>query len=170
MNISFPTTLDGCQALIRQMAWNEAFGCFTRFGFEKWVWPQIREQARWIVFFDLDNIHKLNEAHGSYEPVDEMIKLGLSVLRWTDFVAGQVKSGDEFMVCMLDPAKHLMRGDQRETLDPHALVGRLKDSLKRAGLSASFAIVPVDPSSDLMTNLKPAIDQVFAQKQSRGRA
>ena len=81
IKINFPQTLSSCHELIRAMAWNEAFGCFNRAGFESWIWPQIREKARWIVYFDLDNIHQLNETKGGYEPVDQMIKLGLSVLR-----------------------------------------------------------------------------------------
>jgi hypothetical protein len=166
--ISFPLTVEGCQKLIRQLAWNESFGCFSRAGFEKWIWPQIQERARWIIYFDLNNIHELNAAHGGYEPVDQMIRLGLSVLRWSDFVAGQVKSGDEFLVCMLEPESDSPDAGQREKLDPQALMERLKDSLGRAGLTAVFSIVPVE-SSDLMTVLKPAIEHVFAIKQNRAR-
>jgi GGDEF domain-containing protein len=166
--ISFPLTVEECQKLIRQLAWNESFGCFSRAGFEKWIWPQIQERARWIIYFDLNNLHELNAAHG-YERVNQMINLGLSVLRWTDFVAGQVMSGDEFLVCMLEPENDPSEESQRKRLDPQALMERLKDSLSRAGLTAVFSIVPVE-SSDLMTVLKPAIEHVFAIKQNRSRS
>jgi len=152
------------QALVRTLAWNDAFGCYTRAGFEKLVWPEIADRARWIIYFDLDNIHVLNEMYGSYDPVDAMVMLGLSVLRWTDYVAGQVKSGDEFLVCMVDES--LTINDPRTALDPERLKERLSNSLKLAGLSATFAIVPVI-SADLMTNLTPAIDQVYAAKNGR---
>jgi hypothetical protein len=154
------------QALVRALAWNDAFGCYTQAGFAKVVWPEIAERARWIIYFDLDDIHALNAAHGGYEAVDRMVNLGLSVLRWTDLVAAQVKSGDEFLVCMVESDSLVLDHEQRQKLDPQALKDRLSDSLKKAGLAATFAIVPV-VSPDLAANLKPAIDQVFAAKSSR---
>jgi len=163
-------TKEDLQKLVRELSWNDAFGCYTQRGFEKMIWPGIAEDARWLIFFDLDNIHALNEMHGGYDPVDAMVKLGLSVLRWTDLVAAQVKSGDEFLVCMTESDPQSAVGsrqlDQREGLDPERLKERLSNSLKLAGLSATFSIVPVI-SADLMTNLKPAIDDVYAQKKSR---
>lgn len=154
------------QRQVRELSWNDAFGCYTRLGFEKVIWPGIVDDARWLIFFDLDHIHELNEKHGGYDAVDAMVKLGLSVLRWTDLVAAQVKSGDEFLVCMVESDQQSASSEQRERLDPEALVRRLSDSLKKAGLSATFSIVPV-VSPDLMTNLKPAIEDVYIQKQAR---
>jgi len=158
--------LDESQAKVRTLVWNDAFGCYTRVGFEKEIWPEIAERARYIIYFDIDGLHAINAAHGSYDPADAMIKLGFSVLRWTDYVASQLKSGDEFFVCMVEGDQQAEIGGQREKLDPQALVTRLRNSLKLAGLmSATFAIAVI--SADLMTNLKPAIDQVYAAKNSR---
>ena len=160
-------------ALIRAMAWNDGFGCYTRAGFEKMIWPEIAERARWIVYFDIDDIHALNKKFGSYDPVDAMVKAALSVVRITDYVAGQWKSGDEFLVCLTEE-KQLAFSDQllgsselRVEIDPLAVVNRLEDALKREGLSATFAVVPVT-SRDLRATMKPAVDMVYQGKEQRG--
>src|SRR5690242_20388054 len=88
------------EELIHKLAWNDGFGCHTRAGFEHMVWPEIASKARWIVYFDVNGMHALNETFGSYEPVDAMIKQVLTSIRSTDYVAGQWKSGDEFLICL----------------------------------------------------------------------
>jgi hypothetical protein len=157
------------QAMVRALSWNDAFGCFTRAGFEKVIWPEIAERARWIIYFDLNNIHHLNEAHGGYDAVDGMVHRAFSSLRFTDFVAGQFKSGDEFLVCLTEAVslQQSASGEQRERLDPYAVKDRLIDALQREGLTATFAIVEVT-SNDLLANVKPAIDEVYSAKKSRG--
>jgi len=108
---------EGLVDLTGSLAWNDAFGCFTRAGFEKLVWPQIGEKAEWIIYFDINGMHALNELHGSYDPVDAMIKNVLAVTRATDFVAGQWKSGDEFLVCVT-------QADDRAPVEPQGMVNR----------------------------------------------
>jgi len=166
MSLTEQKTKEELEALVRALSWNDAFGCYTRNGFEKVVWPEIADQARWIIYFDIDNMHDLNASFGGYEAVDAMIKLGLSVLRWTDYVACQLQSGDEFLVCMIEGGPQSPIKEQRETLDPERLKERLSNSLKLAGLTATFAIVPVT-SPDLLTNVKPAIDIVYQAKNNR---
>jgi len=68
------------EELVNSLAWNDGYGCYTRAGFEKLIWPTIAETARWIIFFDIGNMHDLNEIHGH--------------------------SGDEFIICVTDdPAR-----------------------------------------------------------------
>jgi hypothetical protein len=134
--------------LVHALAWNDAFGCYTRAGFEKMIWPEIADKARWII------------------PADAMIKQALASLRLMDYVAGQWKSGDEFLIC-LTQNDHPVESGQRERLDPQSMMNRLIDALKKQGMSATFAIVPVI-SSDLVANVKPAVDQVYAAKKQRG--
>lgn len=143
-----------------ELARNNGFDCYTRNGFEKIVWPRIADQAKWIIYFDIDNMHHLNESFGSYEPVDAMIKQVLSIVRLTDYVAGQWKSGDEFLICITD--RNGVPGD------PHGIVDRLMDALKLQGMSATFAIVPVI-SANLAANVQPAVDRVYAAKKSNQR-
>jgi len=152
-------------ALIRALAWNDGFGCYTRAGFEKMIWTEIAEKARYIVYFDVDDVHALNEKFGSYDPVDAMIKQALAVVRLTDYVAGQWKSGDEFLVCLTEEAQP--SDSLRTEIDPLAMVNRLEDALKRQGLSATFAVVPVT-SHDLRAAMKPAVDMVYQEKKQRG--
>jgi len=112
------------QVLVEKLSWNDGFGCYTRAGFEKLVWPMIADQARWIIYFDVDGMHSLNESFGGYDRVDAMIKDVLHIVRSTDYVAGQWKSGDEFLVCMTE---NLARGP----LDPEGLQERLIDALAK---------------------------------------
>ena len=93
-------TVEQLQALVKSLSWNDRYGCYTRAGFEKTIWPHIEAKARWIIFFDIDDMHALNVRHGS-EGVNEMIKKSLAV-RGSDFMAGQWFSGDEFIVCITD--------------------------------------------------------------------
>jgi len=151
--------------LIRALAWNDEFGCYTRPGFKKLVWPEIAEDAKWIIYFDVDGVHNINAANNGYDAFDAMMKQALGTLRLTDYVAAQWKSGDEFLVCITEPSRSVI-GDLRETLNPEAMMERLIDALKKQGLTATFAIVPV-VSQDLAANVKPAVDRVYEIKNSR---
>lgn len=148
--------------LTKRLAWNADFCCFTKLGFELLVWPAIRKDARWILYFDVDHVHKLNKKFGDYERVNAMIRSVFESLRSTDYVAGQKQSGDEFLVCLIESA-------ERERLDPMGAKNRLVEALKEQGLTATFAIIQVT-STDLQALLKPAIEAVNAEKKLRGRS
>jgi hypothetical protein len=150
------------QELIHRLAWNDAFGCHTRAGFENMIWMEIYHRARWIVFFDVDGVHALNNASGSYAVFDAKIKKVLTSVRSTDIVAGQWHSGDEFLLCMVE-------SPDRATLDPQGLVRRLTELLAAQDLTAVFAVVPVT-SPILVENVNPAADEVLARKRARGSA
>jgi len=152
--------------LIRALAWNDAFGCYSKAGFKKLIWPEIAEDARQIIYFDVNGVHDINDANNGYDAFDAMMRQVLSILRLTDYVAGQLNSGDEFLVCLTEK-KSTQPGELRQTIDPQAMIQRLIDELKKQGLTAIFAVVPVI-SSDLAENLKPAVDQVYAAKKLRG--
>jgi len=158
-------TPEESKALLRELAWNDEFGCYSKAGFKKLIWPEIAERARWIVYFDVDGVHDINTANNGYDVFDAMMKQVLSILRLTDYVAGQLTSGDEFLVCLTEK-KSPQPGELRQTLDPQALKERLIDELKKQGLTATFAIVPVF-STDLGINLHPAIQEVFLAKKLR---
>jgi GGDEF domain-containing protein len=148
------------EQLINKLSWNDGFGCHTRKGFEHVVWPNIASRARAIIYFDIDGMHALNEHFGSYEPVDAMIRQVLSSVRSSDHVAGQWKSGDEFLICLTE-------NDLHNPLNPEGLVKRLTEEFAKVGMSATFAIVPVK-STDLAENIQPAVDLVYEAKRARG--
>jgi hypothetical protein len=148
------------QELIHRLSWNDAMGCHTKLGFEHVIWPAIKHIARHIVYFDVDGVHAINEQAGSYDVFDAKIKQVLSAVRSTDAVAGQLNSGDEFYLCLVD-------APDRATPDPDGLVKRLTDELAKQGLTAIFAVTAVT-SSILRENLQPAADQVLAAKKARG--
>ena len=151
------------QELIHKLSWNASMGCHTRAGFEHVVWPEIASRARWLVYFDIDGMHALNEKMGGYAPVDAMIRQVLAAVRASDYVGGQLNSGDEFLICVT-------ASDQRPEPDlvtAEGLVDRLVFEFAKLGMSATFAIVPVK-STDLAENVQPAVDQVLDAKKARG--
>lgn len=148
------------ETLLHKISWNAGFGCHNRQGFEHMIWPDIATEARWIIYFDIDGMHALNEKHGGYEPVDAMIRSVLSSVRSSDYLAAQWKSGDEFLVCLTENKEHA-------PLDPEGLVRRLNEEFARHGMSATFAVVPVK-STDLLENIQPAVDRVYEIKKQRG--
>ena len=135
------------EEIIKSLSWNDGYGCYTRAGFEKTIWPHIAGKARWIVFFDIDDMHSLNAQHG-YDGMNAIIQKSLS-MRGSDFMAGQWFSGDEFIVCVTDddPA----RGES----NPIEFCMRLAEVFQSNGAPATFVIAPVI-SDDLFANVAPA--------------
>ena len=146
-------------ALAQELAWNDEYGCYTRPGFRKLIWPSIAEEVKWIIYFDIDGMGELN-AQFTHEGVNAMIKASLSV-RGSDYITGQRYSGDEIFVCVTDDPE---RGES----DPMRLTMRLRESLLQNGLSATFAIAPV-VSDDLTTNIEPAVQLVEQAKDRNER-
>jgi hypothetical protein len=146
--------------LVTAMAWNDAMGCHTRAGFEKWIWPEIYPGARYLVYFDVDGVHQVNQQHGSYAAFDAMMKQVLNSVRTTDYVSCQYQSGDEYLICMVESA-------QRAVLDPEGLIQRLTEELARYGLTAIFTWGEVK-SMSLIENVKPLADRVLELKAQRG--
>lgn len=147
------------EELVNSLSWNEGFGCYTRAGFEKIIWPEIADKAKWIIFFDVDNMNRLNDAHGQ-DTVDAMIKKSLA-MRDTDYVASQWKSGDEFVVCVTEDGS-------REVSNPISLCERLKEAFLENGIPATFGIAPVI-SRDLRENVQPAYKRVWTEKKANHR-
>jgi len=135
------------EAIIKSLSWNDGYGCYTRAGFEKTIWPNIEAKARWIVFFDIDDMHTLNTQHG-YAGVNELIKKSLEV-RGSDFMAGQWFSGDEFIVCITDD------DPKRDASSPIDFCVRLSEVFRSNGVPATFVIAPVQ-SNDLFAIVAPA--------------
>lgn len=148
------------QELIHRLSWNGNFGCYNRTGFEEMKWPEIAASACWIIFFDVDGVHALNEQSGTYAVFDEKMRTVLQTLRSTDVVAAQWRSGDEFLICVRETP-------ERPTQDPDGLIKRLAEELLKQGLSATFAKEKVR-SLALQENVEPASDRVLEIKKARG--
>lgn len=154
------TTKSDLQKLVDALAWNDGYGCYTRPGFEKMVWPRIVSQAKWIIFFDVDDMHTLNATHG-YEGVNAIIRQSLQ-MRESDFMAGQWFSGDEFIIVITDETPN------RQASNPIEFAARLAEIFKTNGAPATFAVVPVT-SQDLFENVTPAHKLVQNAKDSNRR-
>jgi len=151
------------EALNHRLAWNDKFGCYNRQGFEYMKWPEIAAETRFLIYFDIDHLHELNEQYESYAPVDTMIKDALSIVRKTDYVCGQLNSGDEFILAITETKER--PAPDRESAE--GLEARLVEAFAKHGITATFAIVEVR-SLDLSENLEPAIVEVKAAKRARG--
>lgn len=121
----------------------------------------ITEDDLFVIGLDLDGIHALNEQHGSYEPVDQMIFAAFHDFhfRSDDLVIkslvlfGRHKSGDEIAF--------IVRGN------PEGFIQRLYTALNNHGLSgiADFEQIL---NRDLQSALIKAFDKVIAAKTLRG--
>jgi GGDEF domain-containing protein len=144
--------------LIQALARDPIYGCYTRPGLELVAWPEIQPRARYIVFADLDNMHGLNDELG-YTEVDRRIRQALTSRTTDAFSCGRWYSGDEIIWILTDDP-------ERPAIDPHGFIHRMTETFAEVGLSAMFAAVPVT-SPDLNENIKPAMDNVQAQKKNR---
>jgi len=153
-------TKEQLEELVQSLAWNDGYGCYTRAGFEKIIWKYIESKARWIIFFDIDNMHDLNDRHG-YAGVNAIIKKSLA-MRETDFMAGQWFSGDEFIVCITDD------DPLRDISNPVEFCMRLAKIFQENGAPSTFAIAPVR-SSDLFANVAPALELIQDAKRENNR-
>lgn len=154
------------EELIHRLSWNRGFGCYNKSGFAEMKWPEIAHRAKWLIYLDVDGVHEINEAAGTYEVFNTKMRAVWMKLRSTDVISGQYNSGDEFLACILAPIR--IPGDRRQDIDPEVVKDRLVQALAEQGLTALFAIVPVR-SMDLEENIQPAADQILAQKKARGR-
>lgn len=147
------------EELVQSLAWNDEYGCYTRAGFEKIIWPQIAPKAQWIAYFDIDDMGKLNEVY-THAGVNAIIKKCIT-MRASDFMTGQRYSGDEFIIVITDDVP-----GRRES-NPIELCLRLAEAMRENGISATFAIAPVI-SDSLVENVEPAVKLVeVAKKENR---
>jgi hypothetical protein len=152
--------------LIHKLGWYQNYGCYNRGGLEHVIWPERAHKAKWIVYFDVDGVHEINETHQTYDVFNAMMKDVLSKFRSREIFAAIYNSGDEFLLCITEePAE--FEDDRRQVIDPEKVVERLTEELARHGLTAIFAIEPVK-SLLLDDNIKPAADRVLAAKKARG--
>lgn len=139
--------------MIEKLAHDESYGCYTRQGLVLVAWPQIADKATYIIFADLDDIHRLNSELG-YAEVDLRIHKALKVRSSDAMAIGRYFSGDEIVWIISDG-------------DPQGMVNRLQEALNEQGLSATFGIAPV-VSKVLHENVEPATIQVQEAKKARG--
>lgn len=139
--------------LLEQLAHDQNYGCYSRQGFELVAWPRIADDARFIIFADIDDMHSLNQEHG-YSEVDRRIRNALQVRSEDVMAIGRWYSGDEIVWV-------IQHGD------PEGMIKRLQAALAKQGLSATFAFAPVD-RLDLVASVAAAASQVQAMKRARG--
>jgi GGDEF domain-containing protein len=112
---------------VERMGYDPAFGCLTRQGAERRA-SALRGPHE-VVFFDLDDMRRLNARWG-YAEVDRRVRAALAAVRvrQADLVVGRWYSGDElFAVVPAGTGVGLCR--------------RLEAALAQEGLSATFGVV-----------------------------
>lgn len=144
--------------LIQALANDPEFGIRTRTGLELVDWPLIAEKATWVVFLDIDNMHRLNDIY-TWDGASVRVRTSLCRHSSRDGhpqdVIGRWMSGDEIVIV-------LSHGD------PQGLARSIQADLQANGISATFGIAPV-VSPDLAENVKAAKDLVFQAKQQDRR-
>jgi GGDEF domain-containing protein len=118
------------EELVELLKWNAELGCYTRQAFEHLIWPEIKDEATWMIVFDVDGMKALNGSFG-WAYTSGIIKRSI-VMRSTDHVAGQLLSGDEFAVVVTE-------SPDREPTNPWELCERIFNNFKANGASATFA-------------------------------
>lgn len=146
--------IERLQELVLKLMWNEQLGCYTRQAFEEVIWNEIKDKALYIIFFDVDDMKGLN-SRGSWLQTSAIIRESIQ-MRFSDHKAGQVLSGDEFVVVMTD-------NPSRSTCDPRGLCERIQFEFKARGASATYAYMRII-SPDLQTNLTPVQNCVLENK------
>jgi GGDEF domain-containing protein len=148
------------ETLTHRLAWNHDFGCYTRNGFEHLIWPEIASRARYLVYFDIDQMKILNDTIGKPE-VNARIRQALGILRSTDHVAaGQFFSGDEFVIVICE-------AEDGTVGDPKGLIERLANEFKAVQMKATYGFDAVK-GTDLVENVQPVADLVHEYKTKRG--
>ena len=112
-----------------KFAWNNELGCYTRPALE-FLWMINQSAVEWIIVFDIDKMKQMNSS-GSWENTSRILKEALN-LRSTDYVLGQLLSGDEFVVLVT-------KAEKRAPTCPITLCERIQTNLKQRGASATFS-------------------------------
>lgn len=146
------------QAQISALAWDSAYGCYSRAGIEHVIWPQICESVEAIISFDIDDMHGLNSRHGQ-AVMDAKIRKSLK-LRKTDFtLIARIKSGDEGAV-------FVTRTRDRKATDLESMRDRLVQSFAKNGMMITAAIYRTR-GCDFDKNIQAAFRKVEKLKKSR---
>jgi hypothetical protein len=164
MSISLQELQDKLERLERENAElkaDHAYGGLSPAGLRV-EFRNLSENDLFVVGLDLDGIHDLNNALGSYEATDQIIRSA-----FTDFdfrsddliinnlvIFGRHKSGDEIAF--------IIRGN------PEGFIHRLYVALEKHGLSGIADFEQIQ-NRDLQTALVKVFDKVLAAKNLRGK-
>lgn len=129
-------------------------------------WPEVAHLAKWIVYFDVDGVHAMNEEYGTYEEFNRRMRAVLSKFRTEEIFVALTNSGDEFALVIIEETPK-NPSERRQTISPEHVVERLTEELAKQGLTAIFEIEPVR-SLLLEDNIRPVADRVLAAKKARG--
>jgi GGDEF domain-containing protein len=121
--------------MLQQYRTDRAYGCYTRNCLEMEIWPAVAKRVRFLAFCDIDQMHQANELYG-YAGVDRRIKRAINTGRESDIAVARWYSGDELVFLVLDGSR---------MGNPVQFAQRIQVRLLRAGLSATFGIVEVQP-------------------------
>jgi len=119
--------------ILKKYRIDSAFGCYTRNALEMEIWPVVKEQIRYIIFADVDEMRVANQKFG-YAQTDRKIRKAITA-REGDIVVARWYSGDELVFFLLDGPR---------VGDPTQYAQRVQGRLHQAGLSATFGVVELE--------------------------
>jgi GGDEF domain-containing protein len=118
---------------INQYRTDHAYGCYTRNCLELEIWPAVAASVKYVVFADLDQMHKANERYG-YASVDKRIRTAINTGREMDIAVARWYSGDELVFIVPEGPR---------SGNPIAFCERIQSRLQKQGLSATFGVVEI---------------------------
>lgn len=148
------TLLARCQELEaenRRLAIAPSFNVLTRAATEI-KWEKVNKENKAFVFFDIDNLHALNESLG-YDEVNRRIDEGLSGFRRSELL-GLVFSGDEF-ACVIN------------RVEVWSAISRVRREMADLGITFTAAICPI--VSDSFESHYQATKAVVTKLKSKGK-
>jgi len=128
---------DDLKRVIEQLKWDPAYGCYTRAGMEYIIWPEIAQDAVWMIVGDIDYMHELN-AQYTHNGMDKRIKNSINSknFRPSDYVACRIKSGDELGWVITE-------SPERNLTDIAGMAKRLQESFASNGIQITLGVVRV---------------------------
>ena len=152
--------LNGCKLTDKELneyRTDRAYGCFTRNCLELEIWPAVAKSVRYVVFCDIDQMHKANDRFG-YAGVDKKIKSAINTGRQNDIAVARWYSGDELVFLVLEGPR---------SGNPIQFCERIQSRLHQAGLSATFGVVELRSQEILSPKFSVKRAAALVQKAKR---
>ena len=115
--------------ILKKYRIDQAFGCYTRNALEMEIWPTVKDDVRFVVFADVDDMRVANKRFG-YTRTDHKIRKAIAA-REEDIVVARWYSGDELVFFLMDGPR---------MGDPVLYAQRIQERMHEVGLFATFGI------------------------------
>src|SRR3990167_8103472 len=130
---------------------NKNYGTLTRQALE--IEHRKLTDERYVIVLDIDHLHRLNQEHGSQEPVNAMIRRAFDFRHNDLLLKANYASGDEVVFIVRS--------------DPEGFMKRLQEALKQEGITATMVYGHISDDDDLLDVCERAMQRVYELKAQR---